>query len=124
MILKELIMAILGYGILGQIILSIIPGVSLYRVIGFWTGVLIAIGMTIHMKRSIEDALDLQEKGAQGHLRKTYAFRMLVVFAIIGLLYYFKIGSVILAFAGIMGLKVAAYLQPLIHKLLNQSENK
>jgi len=80
--------------------------------------------MCVHMHISIEDAIDFGEAGAQKHISKTYGFRTLVVIITLCILCYFNTGSIITAIIGIMGLKVAAYLQPFTHKILQKYISK
>ena len=37
---------------------------------------------------------------------------------------YFKLGNPIAAFVGVMGLKIAAYMQPLLHKVMIRFQRK
>ena len=73
--------------------------------------------MAIHLKRSIEDSLDLGVDGAVKHARTAYATRTVVTLIVIGLVVYFKIGNPFTVVLGIFPLKLSAYLQPLIHKV-------
>ena len=73
--------------------------------------------MAIHLKRSIEDELDLGEEGAMKHARTAYATRMLITLIVLGVVIYFKLGNPITVVIGIFPLKLSAYLQPLIHKI-------
>ena len=43
-----------------------------------------------------------------------------MVAILLGILGYFNIGNLFAAFLGVMGLKVSAYLQPLLTKLVNK----
>lgn len=115
--LGELIIGMLVLGGIVQIICAIAFQNDLYNAAGLWSGVLIGIGMSIHMKRSIEDALDLGEAGAAKHIRKTYALRMTVVIIVMGGVIYFDFGNPLTLLAGLITLKISAYLQPHMHKL-------
>lgn len=90
------------------------------RLAGSRIGLAAAVGMGIHLKRSIEDALDYGEEGAVKHMRKTYAFRYAMVALVFGVTVYFEIGHPLMLLVGIMGLKIGAYLQPVTHKVLNK----
>ena len=72
---KELAAGIIVYGILAQIICLVVTDNTLSVAVGLWIGIATALGMMIHMKRSIEDALDFGEEGAPKHMRKTYVIR-------------------------------------------------
>ena len=116
-ILVELLAGIISLGVLIQIIMAIALEDYLYNAIGLWTGIGIACFMAIHLKRSIEDSLDLGVDGAVKHARTAYATRTVVTLIVIGLVVYFKIGNPFTVVLGIFPLKLSAYLQPLIHKI-------
>lgn len=115
----ELIIGMLVYGIAVQIILFFLPD-RLFNSIGLWLGILIGVGMALHMKHSIENALELGESGAQKHLLKHYGLRIIAVGAVFGIAYYFKLGNMLTMFIGVMGLKAAAYAQPHVHRLFDR----
>lgn len=120
----EMIAGILGYEMLAQVILLFIGGNRGSNSIGLWIGGIIAIGMLLHMKRSIEDAIDMgDEEGATKYSRKMYAVRTIIVLLIVGALLMFHIGNIIATIIGIMGLKVSAYIQPYMHRVLSRFEN-
>ena len=116
-ILVELLAGIIFLGVLIQIIMAIALENYLYNAIGLWTGIGIACFMAIHLKRSIEDSLDLGVDGAVKHARTAYATRTVITLIVIGLVVYFKIGNPLTVVLGIFPLKLSAYLQPLIHKI-------
>lgn len=116
-ILVELLAGIISLGILIQIGMLIATENYLYNAIGLWTGIGIACFMAIHLKRSIEDELDLGEEGAVKHARTAYATRTAITLVVIGIVIYFKIGNPFTVVLGIFPLKLSAYLQPLIHKI-------
>ena len=115
--LLELLVGIIFLGVTIQLGVVIVSKNYLYNAIGLWSGIAIACVSTIHMKRSIEDALDLGERGAIKHIRIAYLKRMLIAIVIMGVVIYFHLGNPISLLIGVFPLKLAAYLQPLIHKL-------
>ena len=116
--LKELLTGIILYGAIAQIICLIMTEHKLYVSIGLWIGVITGIGIAIHMKRSIEDALDLGVEHAEKHMKKMYALRYAVTALVFGAAIYFHIGNPIAILIGVIGLKISAYLQPYTHKLI------
>lgn len=118
----ELIMGDIIYYIIGQIFIVILAQRKLYVSIGFFCGVLISVGMIIHMAVAMEEAMSLKAKGADKHIRKTTAFRMLGVFLLLVVIGYTDVGNIIAALIGVMALKVSAYLQPLTHKVLAKKQ--
>lgn len=117
--LLEMLVAMMIWGILSQIVLLIFFENRIYNAIGLWCGVIVAGGMATHMKRSIEDAYDLQgDVGKQ--IQADSIKRMLVAAVVIGTVFYFKAGNPLTVLVGIMSLKIAAYAQPLVHKILRK----
>lgn len=116
-ILTELLIGIILLGIVMQIACIIVSKDYLYNAIGLWSGIAVACFMAIHLKRSIEDSLDLGVEGAQKHARSAYATRMVVTLFVIGIVIYFNLGNPFNLVLGIFPLKISAYLQPHMHKL-------
>lgn len=114
---KELAAGIIVYGILVQIICLVVTDHRLSVSVGLWIGIATALGMMVHMKRSIEDALDFGEEGAAKHMRKTYVIRLFIVAIVFGVIAYFRVGNIIMALIGVMSLKMSAYLQPWTHRI-------
>ena len=118
--LLELLIGIVLTGILIQSVCIVVWKDYLYHAIGLWSGVAIACFMAIHMKRSIEDVLDLGEEGGAKHMRSTYLVRMTVVAIVMGVVIGFNLGNPITMLVGALTLKFAAYLQPYMHTLLQR----
>lgn len=91
--------------------------------IGLAIGVACGIGMAVHMAVCIEDAISTgSEKAAKTKLAITSGARYMVLVLILGAMAYFNIGSIIPAVLGVLGLKISAYLQPTINRLLKKEE--
>ena len=116
-VLKDMIVTMFLYGIIVQIVCLIIPGNHLRMTAGLWIGVAAGVFMVIHMKNSLDEAMDYGEIEAQKYMQKSYAVRYLVVVVVFIAVCWLQIANVLTLFAGIMGLKLAAYLQPLMHRL-------
>lgn len=117
--LLEMLVGIIIWGILSQIVLLIFFENYLYNAVGLWCGIVVAGGMAIHMKRSIEDAYDMQvDIGKQ--IRADSIKRMCVAAIVIGAVFYFEAGNPLTVLVGIMSLKISAYAQPYMHKLLRK----
>lgn len=113
---REVIQLILAYGLLGQCIVLCFPGRRLYRSVGLWIGIALAIYMIIHMYKSLAGIMDLELKDAQGRMWRHSLIRYIVVAVVYGLVLVAGVGDPLVCFAGIMGLKVAAFLQPFYHR--------
>ncbi len=108
-----------GIGIWGALWLTGILLFSkdrLHGVTGLIAGLALAVFYIINLCRSIEGALDFDEKGAVSYTRKKYLIRYLVVCVVYAAVAWSGIGNVITCFAGIMGIKIGAYLQPFVRR--------
>ena len=89
--------------------------------IGLWYGIAIAIGMAINLAVVIYDSV-LEDVGGKANNRviAKSVFRYLMVVILFFILGYFNFGNLIMAFVGVMGLKVSAYMQPLLMKVMHK----
>lgn len=114
----ELIIGNVIYYILGQILILIFADRRLNVSVGFILGVVISVLMTVHMTIAIEQAMSFNERGADRHVKKTTAVRMILCFVALIAIGITHVGDIVAALFGVMALKVSAYLQPLTHKVL------
>ena len=90
--------------------------------IGLWYGIAIGIGMAINLATVIYDAVTFDgEDNANKRVAAKSMLRYIVVAILFGILGYFEFGNLFTAFLGVMGLKISAYLQPLLNKIVNKS---
>ncbi len=114
--LLELWLGILAYGVVFEIALLVFSRNPSYS-IGLWIGVFLAAAGAFHMWWSLDRGLDLPEKEAVKSLGAQNIIRYVVLVIVLGVLMYTNLANPILAFCGYMGMKVSAYLNPLIHRL-------
>lgn len=119
--LFELCLGILAYGVIFEIVLLLFSREITYS-LGLLIGVVLALAGAVHMWWSLNRGLDLPEKEAVKSLSIHNIIRYLVLAAVLALLIGTKIANPIFTFAGYMGMKVSAYLNPLIHKLCVRKE--
>ena len=119
--LPGLIAGIVIYGLLVQFIGMWFVEDKLDYSIGLWYGIAIAIGMGINIAVTIYDTVSFY---SQGDTNKQVAVKSVLRYAIVVILFlilgYFEIGNLFTAFLGVMGLKVSAYMQPLLNKIVNK----
>lgn len=115
--LPGLLFGIILFGALCQIAGLFFVGDKTNYSIGLWVGVLTAIFMAFHMAITLNSAVERDVKGAQAAATRQNIIRYLIVVIILGILMLTRIGNPLAAFAGIMGLKLSAYLQPLFARL-------
>ena len=119
--LPGLIAGILLYGIVVQLSGVWFIEEKVAYSIGLWYGIAIAIGMAIHMAYVLYDAVTFDsEDGAKTRVMAKAMLRYAVVVILFGILSYFNLGNLFTAFIGVMGLKVSAYLQPMLNKVVNK----
>ena len=116
-VLREMIAVMVLYGIILQVVCLLIPGDRIRMAAGLWLGVAAGVGMAVHMKNSLYEALDRGEAGAQKYMQKSYAVRYITVVVVFVAAAGLHIANVLTLFFGVMGLKISAYLQPAMHKL-------
>ncbi len=115
--LPGLLVGIILFGILCQALVFFVVEDKTGYSIGLWVGVLTAIFMAFHMAVTLNAAVERDVKGAQAAATRQNMIRYLIVVVILGVLMLTEVGNPLAAFAGVMGLKVSAYLQPLFARL-------
>lgn len=129
--LSELILGILIMGILIQtadILISVANRIFYHAIprfaLGFWIGIAVAVGLSVHMYRSIDRALDMYAEDAEKYMRKAYLLRTAAILLAAGAVTYFDIGYVMAYFLGVLCLKFGAFLQPLIRMIRKKFRKK
>lgn len=119
--LSELLSGILIYGVVCQLTIVWFVSHKGYYSIGLWTGILTASIYAYHLWWTISRNMTFNadnEKGATAYSLKHSVIRYAAVALILAGLWY--IGgntSMLSGFLGVMGVKVGAYMQPLVVKL-------
>ena len=89
--------------------------------IGLWYGIAIAIGMGINLAMVIYDAVTF---GGEGNANKQVIAKSLLRYTVVVILFcilgYFEFGNLFTAILGMFGLKISAYMQPFLNKLVNK----
>lgn len=114
---KDMIRTMLLYGVILQVVCLFIPGDHLKMAAGIWIGITSGIGLLIHMRNSLLTALDMDPEGAKRYMQRSYSVRYTAVVAVFMAVSYLGIVNLFTLIAGVMGLKISAYLQPIMHKL-------
>ena len=120
--LKELITGIMVLGIVFQLALVLFFRQHFYHAIGLWVGILLSVGLAIHMQYSIEDGLDLRGEDGVKHMQKAAVLRMVVSCVVVAVVLYYEWGNPLTLLIGIMSLKMAAYLQPITHRIFEKTK--
>lgn len=122
--LIELIMGIIAVTIAAAIVGAIVSPAKLVFLYSLLLGMAGAMLMVSHMSVTISRELDLPPDAANRHARIQYMIRLILL--ILALLCALKISwlDFIGFFIGLMTLKAAVYLQPLMHKLLTKQKKE
>lgn len=89
--------------------------------IGLWYGIAIAVGMAINLALVILDSVTWYgEEHANRRVIIKSVLRYVVVVILFFILGYFNFGNLFTAFLGVFGLKISAYIQPLLGKAANK----
>lgn len=114
--LFSLCLGIVFYGIVFQIVLLLVAPKVTYS-LGLWIGVVLAVLGSIHMWWALNRSLDMVEKQAQRNVSAGNLIRYFVLALVLGILIYTNFANPIFTFCGYMGMKVSAYLNPLMRKI-------
>ena len=121
--LKELLIGILFYGIIVEVFILCFSKEKGYLSIGLWMGIFLASAAAIHMWWGLDRALTLGDVAGKYALSQNM-IRYGVIVVAFGALCVMDFGNPIAAFAGIMGLKAGAYLQPFTHKIMKKIQRR
>lgn len=123
--LPGLILGILVYGAAIELIgVWFVPDKLLYTT-GLAIGIALACGMAVNMAVVLQDAVDIYgESRAQSKIIAKSILRYLVVVIVFFAMMKWKLGDPIIAFIGVLGLKVSAYLQPFAHRFFSKLQGR
>ncbi|MCM1186199.1 MAG: ATP synthase subunit I [Lachnoclostridium sp.] len=85
-----------------------------------WFGILLAFTSTIHMYRSLDRALDFDEKTATKLIFRGYLIRYAMLAVILALIAATGVLNFLVVLMAYMSLKVTALIQPITHKVYNK----
>ena len=123
--LPELLLGILIYGIVIQITGVWFVQDRVRYSSGLWIGILTAMAMAYHIARTIAETIDsMDAHKVRVQITAKGIMRYAAVVAVFSITMYFDLGNLVTLFTGVMGLKISAYLQPVLHKVLNKVTGK
>lgn len=118
--LPEIAIGIIVWGVICQVAFVWFTEQKLSYSIGLWIGIVLAQVLAYHMAWGLNRILSLDEKSATTIGAKYGMIRYGIVLIVMGILMITEFANPISAFLGVMGLKVAAYVQPFTHKLFRR----
>jgi ACR3 family arsenite efflux pump ArsB len=114
--LFELCLGIVLYGVVFEMVLLFFSREPSYS-LGLWIGIVLAVTASVHMWWSIDRSMEKAKKEAARTVSVNSLIRYVVLIVVLAVLAYTEFANPILTFFGYMGLKLSAYLNPLVHKL-------
>uniref|UniRef100_UPI0040577D15 ATP synthase subunit I n=1 Tax=Acetatifactor sp. TaxID=1872090 RepID=UPI0040577D15 len=118
--LLEMLLGLLFWGMACQIVGAFFVANQLYYAKSLWFGILLAMISAVHMYQSLDRALDFSEKEANKLIFRGYVIRYVSIVIILFIIMLTEIMNPLVVFLAYMGLKVAAFLQPITHKICNK----
>ena len=107
--LFELETGILIFGIAGQLILFFFAGRGLYSA-AWWIGIATAAVCAVDMWWALDRGLDLGRQGAAKKIMVHYMIRYVMIAIVLVIVALTDTLNPLITFAGVMGLKIGAYL--------------
>lgn len=118
--LLEMEIGLFFWGLACQIVGMFLVKNQLYYAKSLWFGILFGVASILHMYRSLDRALDFDEKSANKMIFRGYLFRYVLFAGILFIIMITEVMNPLVVFLAYMGMKVAAFLQPFTHKLCNK----
>jgi hypothetical protein len=120
-VLFDLMVGILFFAMLCEAVGLCFVADKSYYSFGILIGFLLAEFSAWYMAFMLYKAMHMDEKGAMNHVRLHTILRYGIIVIVILVLIYTDVANPLAAFLVLMGIKVAAYIQPTVHKLLNKN---
>lgn len=124
----ELIVAVILLGLIGLVILILLPDTVIQNklsvIIGWVIGIGAAVFMATHLYNNVSDIVLMQEKDADDVLRHNMIIRYGIIFVLMAIIYLTKVINPVAYVVGVIMLKPAVYLQPLVDKIYSGIKDK
>lgn len=111
-----LCLGIVLYGVVFQLVLLLFSRRVSYSA-GLWIGVFLAVAGSVHMWWSLNRGLEQAAKGAARTVGANSLIRYFVLVAVMAVLVCTDFANPIFAFCGYMGMKISAYMNPLMRRI-------
>ncbi|MDD4371964.1 MAG: hypothetical protein PHD56_12955 [Anaerostipes sp.] len=114
--LVEMLIGLFFYGMVITIIGFITSKCSWLYILGSVVGLFLSVCLILNMYLTIDTALDMDSNSATKFMKKRTILRMVIILVVaaagIQIHMYVFVGIIL----GIMGIKISAYMQPVIHR--------
>ena len=123
--LPGLILGILVYGVLVEVVGVWFVSDKIRYTTGLAIGIILACAMAVNMAVVLQDAVDIYgESRAQSKIVGKSILRYLIVVIVFFVMMKWNLGNPIIAFIGVLGLKVSAYFQPFAHRFITKLQGR
>ena len=123
--LPGLVAGIIIYGVIIQLTGAWLVDDKLRYSVGLWYGIIIAVGTAINLAQVIYDSVSL---GDSDHARRRIIIKSLLRYVVIVILFFilgiFNFGNLFTAFLGMLGLKISAYAQPALGRVIDKLKGR
>lgn len=113
----EMIGVISLYAVLAIILEVVLAKNKIYSVMGIVLGSIVAVYMLIYMDQILKRSIGFDAKTVEKYVIRHSIIRYLSVVIVFGVVCFTNCVDPLACFIGLLGLKVAAYLQPIVHKI-------
>lgn len=120
----EMHMGILFCGIICQAAGAFFVKEQSHYALSLWFGIALALASVVHMYRTLDRALDFDEKSATRIIFTGYITRYVLLIAFLIIISITGVMNPLIVFMAYMSLKVTALIQPFTHKLCNKLFNE
>lgn len=110
----------LAWGVICQVVGAFFVKDQIYYAKSLWFGILFGMVSLVHMYRSLDRALDFEEKNASKMIMRAYFFRYVLIAVILCIIMVTEVMNPLIVFLAYMGIKVTALIQPITHKVSNK----
>lgn len=123
--LPGLLLGIIVYGIAVELVaVWFVPDRWKFTA-GLCIGIALACGMAVNMAVVLQDAVDIcGGQNAQAKIIAKSILRYVIVVLVFFVMMRFELGSLAAAFIGVFGLKISAYIQPALHRILSKLQER
>ncbi len=118
--LLEMYLGMLFLGLVCQIVGAFFVQNQWRYAASLWFGILLAAISALHLYRTLDSALDFDEKTASKLIFRGYVIRYVSVAVILLIITITDALNPLVVFMAYMSLKVTALIQPITHKLCNK----
>lgn len=119
--LPGLLIGILIYGMIVQLTGVWFVEDKLRYSSGLWIGIITAMALAYNIARVIAETIDYPDaQKASSKIVAKGILRYAVVVIVFVVTLYFDLGNLVTLFFGVMGLKISAYLQPVLQKIFRK----